>query len=108
MGGESAGCAPTHPRLNPLSEFAALSYVWGGVGENHGLVNNSLPADVPLVIDDAMEATRRLGYRYLWIDRYCTPQDNHGDKHIQIQKMNAVYGSATVTVIAAGGDDPAY
>ena len=95
-------------RLPPSAEFTALSYVWGGVGGNCALAEFRLPSDIPLLIDDAIEVTRRLSYRYLWVDRYCIPQDNDSDKHTQIQRMNLIYGSAAVTIIAAAGDDPRY
>jgi len=94
--------------LAPSTEFTALSYVWGSVKDDCALVNSCLPAKVPLLIDDAIHVTQKLGYQHLWIDRYCIPQDSDSDKHAQIQKMNLIYGSAAVTIIAAAGDDPTY
>lgn len=47
-----------------------------------------------------------MGYNYLWVDRYCIPQDNPEAKHHQIRSMDIIYECATVTIIAATADDP--
>ncbi|KAF2996715.1 hypothetical protein E8E13_005741 [Curvularia kusanoi] len=47
-----------------------------------------------------------LGFRYLWVDRYCIPQDDEQEKNHQIRNMNLVYRNSTLTVIAAAGDGP--
>ena len=64
--------------------------------------------DLPLVISDAIEVVKRLGYRYLWIDRYCIPQNDSAVKHIQIKKMDRIYSCSILTIIAAAGDGPEY
>lgn len=89
---------------NPGS-FVALSYVWGNSIRKYDCTTEDgcLPDDVPRVVADAMEVTRELGFKYIWIDRYCIPQDNSKDKHTQIQNMNLVYGSSVVTIVAAAG-----
>lgn len=68
-----------------------------------------LPRNLPRGIENAMEATTEMGFRYLWIDRYCIRQDDDSAaKHAQIQNMNLVYGSSALTIIAAAGLDPSY
>lgn len=47
-----------------------------------------------------------LGYRYLWIDRYCIEQTDCPARHLQIQQMGNTYSSASVTIIAAAGSNP--
>lgn len=95
-------------------DYVTLSYVWGQAGEagfnepvmrEYGL---TLPDDLPLVISDAIEVVKRLGYRYLWIDRYCIPQNDSAVKHIQIKKMDRIYSCSILTIIAAAGDGPEY
>ncbi|EGO57012.1 hypothetical protein NEUTE1DRAFT_130771 [Neurospora tetrasperma FGSC 2508] len=95
-------------------EYVTLSYVWGQAGEAgfRGPVLRedalTLPDDLPLVISDAIEVVKRLGYRYLWIDRYCIPQNDSPVKHIQIGKMDRIYSCSVLTIIAAAGDGPEY
>jgi len=91
------------------SEYLALSYVWGSVSSetSHGS-ESILPELVPQVINDAIEVTRKLHYRYLWVDRYCIPQHNNDEKRAQIQLMGTIYKSAQATIIAAAGADATF
>ncbi|KAG2414911.1 hypothetical protein HFD88_006099 [Aspergillus terreus] len=54
-------------------------------------------------VRDAMELTRLIGMRYLWVDTLCIVQDDPDDKARLIGRMDDVYDNATVTVIAASG-----
>ncbi|CAO2657088.1 Nn.00g058910.m01.CDS01 [Neocucurbitaria sp. VM-36] len=78
----------------PWSErYVALSYVWGP------------PAgDWPQTILDAVEVTKRLGERYLWVDRTCIDQSNLEEKKFLISKMDAIYEGAEFTIVCAAGD----
>jgi hypothetical protein len=95
--------------------YVALSYVWGssvqenvprGVGNT--IDNNQLPQSLPTVITDAVKVTKDLGFRYLWIDKFCIDQDDPGTKHDQIKQMGLVYENAELTIIAAAGLDENY
>jgi hypothetical protein len=48
-----------------------------------------------------------LDISYLWVDRYCIPQED-GHKKNLISKIGLIYSQATLTVIAAAGIDPSY
>jgi hypothetical protein len=88
------------------SRFAALSYCWGPGKASQGKFSK-LPNVVPLVIEDALDAARRLAIPYLWVDRYCIAQHKDSPiKPIQLQNMHKVYGSAYVTIVAGYGDRP--
>ena len=97
----------------PDSSYIALSYVWGQ-GQSPivtrpqqpgGKTESSIlfPDTIPSVITDAMTVTVKLGWQYLWVDRYCIDQ-NDEVKHTQINQMDRVYSSAVITLIAAAGD----
>jgi len=88
--------------------FATLSYLWGDGEANCSLVDGSLPGDVPKVISDAILATLSMGFEYLWVDRYCIPQDHTKQRDHQIRNMNIIYGASDLTIIAAAGEDPSY
>jgi hypothetical protein len=80
--------------VRPWAErYVALSYVWGPPS-----------GDWPQTILDAVEVTKRLGEKYLWVDRLCIDQSNAQEKQFLISKMDAIYEGAEFTIIAASGD----
>lgn len=97
----------------PGCTYVALSYVWGpqpcdkdiGYHPPQSQTVNSLPESIPIVVQDAIIATQRLGWRYLWVDRYCIDQDDVENKHDQIRAMDRIYARAVVTLVAAAGSD---
>lgn len=97
-------------------QWLALSYVWGSNhqtaatdGENNGFRPGAhLPADAAATIRDAITVTKRLGYRYLWVDEYCIDQSSEIHKRSQIKKMDRIYQGAILTIVAAAGNDKAY
>lgn len=92
-------------------QYLALSYVWGNPltsqavqalsvkGQSVRLIENA-----PQTIEDAITVTKRLGYNFLWIDRYCIPQHNHAEKKDQIDQMASIYSYAIATICATGED----
>ncbi|ORY17831.1 heterokaryon incompatibility protein-domain-containing protein [Clohesyomyces aquaticus] len=87
-------------------QYVALSYVWGQL-PLQGSRSISLN-ELPRTIEDSMQVVCKLGFRYLWVDRYCIDQDDASDKHAQIQQMGHIYSSAQLTLVAAAGSDPTY
>ncbi|EGZ67807.1 HET-domain-containing protein [Neurospora tetrasperma FGSC 2509] len=103
---------------NQVANYVTLSYLWGTAEATDGPVVQSinrdggnglaLPTQIPLVISDAIRVVKQLGYRYLWVDRYCIPQEDAAVKHTQILNMGRIYSNLTLTIIAAAGDGPEY
>ncbi|CCL99283.1 uncharacterized protein FIBRA_01299 [Fibroporia radiculosa] len=97
----------------PACRYIALSYLWGGVGEEYQTTQaniseraspNSLDTcPLPVTITDSILLTRELGERYLWVDALCIIQDSAEDKALQIEVMELIYGSSFLTIFAAGG-----
>ena len=88
-------------------KYLAMSYVWGTAPSKELKAGESLLAgSTPILIRDALSATKRMGYRYLWIDRYCIPQEEGKERHSQIQQMDLVYSKAQATIIAISSPDP--
>ena len=83
-------------------EYLALSYVWGKVTKKNFSVG-ALVKGVPTTIEDAMEVTRQLGKRYLWVDSICIDQVNVTHKAEQIKLMSAIYRAAYATIVALSG-----
>ncbi|KAK0708477.1 heterokaryon incompatibility protein-domain-containing protein, partial [Lasiosphaeris hirsuta] len=81
--------------------YVALSYVWGNPAD-------STNSGFSCVVEDSMIVCKALGYRYLWVDQDCNDQGNPNVLEKQVNAMDAVYGNAHLTIIAAAGEDSAY
>lgn len=88
--------------LPPDASYVCLSYVWGPTKD----VPVNRTGSLPKTIEDAMYVTKKLGFDYLWVDRYCIDQCNHEEKHHMIRNMDQIYLNADFTIIAAEGDGP--
>ncbi|KAF2732088.1 HET-domain-containing protein [Polyplosphaeria fusca] len=90
-------------------EYVTLSYVWG-LNNSKTPVQKALPEVLPATIEDAVTACNSLGFRYLWIDRYCVPQnDDEADRELKqmlIQNMGLIYENSALTLIAVAGENP--
>ncbi|KAK5989100.1 hypothetical protein PT974_10598 [Cladobotryum mycophilum] len=55
-----------------------------------------------LLIDaqDAMQVTKHLGKRFLWVDTLCIVQDDESHRIKQLRHMDAIYKSAYITIVA--------
>ncbi|GKT49806.1 uncharacterized protein ColSpa_09987 [Colletotrichum spaethianum] len=102
-----------------IPDFVALSYVWGKRGVvNFTLTTNNMDElmrpggllenipKMPKTIQDAIELTKAVGHRYLWIDSLCIIQEgNSEDKGVQLNLMDAIYRRASFTIVSANGED---
>ncbi|KAI1423231.1 heterokaryon incompatibility protein-domain-containing protein [Xylaria sp. FL1777] len=91
-------------------EYVALSYIWGRSSDASPIIKefSDLPDLLPRVIEDAILVTLSLGYRFIWVDRYCIDQHDASKKHEQIMHMDSIYQYAALTIIAAAGTDETY
>lgn len=99
--------------LEPDQTYLALSYVWGEPKINELESSLTMRAsetslEFPQTVADAVKLTLKLGYSYLWVDRFCIPSDDDAERDIQIAQMDRIYAGAEATIIAAAGDDPHY
>lgn len=103
-----------------LCKYITLSYVWGdpamykacqATRDNSEALQTpgSLKAvSMPATLLDAIVACRALGYRYLWIDALCIPQDDPVKKAEQINRMDRIYRCAELCIVAAAGSDASH
>jgi hypothetical protein len=89
--------------LPPHAQYVTLSYVWGSQSEDLGV-----PPHFPPTIQDSVKVCLALEYRYLWVDRYCIPQAHSEERNKQIQRMDEIYQSSVLTIVAAAGRTPLY
>jgi hypothetical protein len=92
--------------------YIALSYCWGHAQtfflttENLDSLQVSIKlGDLPQTLQDAVYVTKRLGFRYLWIDALCILQDSEADKADQISRMQDIFRNATITISAERASD---
>ena len=96
--------------------YLTLSYVKGNVEmfellqsnkhklmRSHGLLK-FFRRDLPKTLRDAINVTRGLEERYLWIDSLCIEQDNDLDKRKQIDMIDRIFGNSVLTIVAADGE----
>jgi len=90
----------------PDLEYVTLSYVWGQGSVDLPPVLQKLPDDTPKVVSDSILVVLGLGFRYLWIDRYCIPQHDEVEKAWLVTQMGKVYAASAFTIVAVAGDGP--
>ncbi|KAH8901357.1 HET-domain-containing protein [Thozetella sp. PMI_491] len=110
------------PRLYTPSDesarekYVALSYCWGLANKfvltsaNLQQFQQGFSVDyLPRTLRDAVELTRDLGLRYLWIDALCILQGTDDkackDWVVEFPRMGEYYGNAYFTIAAAGAQD---
>ncbi|KAF5005499.1 hypothetical protein FDECE_8077 [Fusarium decemcellulare] len=88
--------------------YVALSYCWGKakvattVTGNYQSMKRGITVSIlPRTIQDAIKVTRKLKYRYLWLDAICIIQDSVSDWEAESAKMASVYRDAILTISAA-------
>jgi hypothetical protein len=52
-------------------------------------------------IQDAVQVTKAMGTRYLWVDALCILQDSPSDKASEIGKIGSIYKNCTYTIAAS-------
>ncbi|PSN60044.1 HET-domain-containing protein [Corynespora cassiicola Philippines] len=100
-------CNTRHVIPAPSAEYITLSYVWGSAAqanEKGDSGSTKLPEVLPSTIEDALAVVLKLGYRYLWIDRYCITTEE--DLIHEIGRMDLIYGNSALTIIDAAGENP--
>ncbi len=61
--------------------------------------------DLPLLVQDAVNITRRPGYRYLWIDSLCIIQDSREDWLAESVNMGNIFKNSAMTLAAEASSD---
>jgi heterokaryon incompatibility protein (HET) len=85
--------------------YAALSYEWGKQVSVVSL-STKLPNTLPNTIEDAIAVVQKLGFRFLWVDRFYINQNDAQEVLHQVAQMDIIYRHVEFTIIAACGSDP--
>ncbi|EGO51520.1 hypothetical protein NEUTE1DRAFT_132434 [Neurospora tetrasperma FGSC 2508] len=94
--------------------YLTLSHCWGPPEKRPATttraslvanMNRILFSSLPKTFQDAVEITRRLGQRYLWIDSLCIIQDDEADWAHEASLMAKVYTHSYCTLAALSSSD---
>jgi hypothetical protein len=107
---------PSNPRIfvteGAKGQWLALSHCWGksvplrATKDTLIMLQKDVAMDsLPMSFRDAIVITRRLGYRYLWIDSLCIIQDSPADWAIESGRMAYVYSNSVLTIAADAASD---
>jgi hypothetical protein len=95
-----------------FEEYMTLSHCWGAVVPKKLTKDNYLSmlegialSDLPATFLEAVQLTRRLGVRYLWIDSLCIIQDSSEDWGTESVRMFEIYRNSYLNIGAAGALD---
>lgn len=108
-------CSLPEPSEGDKSLYVALSYVWGRpTGQDHrtlraNVSQRTYPGGIeertlPKTIRQAIQLTRDLGLRYIWIDSLCIVQDSYSSFKLNAEMMDLIYRNAHLTICAADGE----
>jgi hypothetical protein len=100
---ETSKVVSGHQLAEGYVKYVALSYVKGDKTTEPLCEDSALPKTLPRLFQDAISFTKSMGYRYLWVDRYCfTSLEPSQQKH-QIDDVGEIFARAAVTFIVASG-----
>ena len=97
-------------QIDADAKYIALSHPWGDRKEAHFCTtrksiethkNGIAVQALPSMFQDAVELTRALGIRYLWIDSLCIIQGKDGDFDDEAGRMETVFSTAHCVIAAS-------
>ncbi|KAI0408850.1 heterokaryon incompatibility protein-domain-containing protein [Xylaria palmicola] len=94
-------------------KYLTLSHCWGKIPmplvatrDNLESLLTNIPYDrLTKTFQDAITATQRLGFEYIWIDSLCILQGDEQDWLLEASRMADVYSGCTINLVAADGPD---
>ncbi|CZR65523.1 uncharacterized protein PAC_15423 [Phialocephala subalpina] len=96
----------------PTLKYTTLSHCWGNntptrlLVSNYSVFKERIALDnLPKTFQEAIEVTRKLGLRFLWIDSLCIVQDSSLDWVKESGRMHLVYRNSYLTIAAAAAID---
>lgn len=102
------------PAEGQRDPYVALSYCWGPTNAGSTQLSKGEPKDMFRPTDynemrrahrEAIDITRALEFRYLWVDALCIIQGSAEDWETESKKMSSVYGNAALTIVAGRSND---
>ncbi|KAF1930131.1 HET-domain-containing protein [Didymella exigua CBS 183.55] len=111
--GISGGIRLVEGQGKPDVEYVALSHCWGNMPFNRfdllskcdtfniDSLRDGIQIDLlPKLYQDAIELTRAIGKRYIWIDSLCIIQDSKEDWASECERMSDIYSNCYMVISA--------
>ncbi|ORX96586.1 heterokaryon incompatibility protein-domain-containing protein, partial [Clohesyomyces aquaticus] len=107
-------CVPDVPSWSPDDRYITLSHRWGSnssqvtklVTENLDAFQHKIPTrEIPQTFKDAINITRLLGVRYLWIDSLCIIQNDEKDWAGEAGRMSMLYTNTYLNISATSAEN---
>ncbi|KAJ4189080.1 hypothetical protein NW767_011731 [Fusarium falciforme] len=97
-------CALLHFELSEVTEYTALSYVWGDENNSCAIYIGDDYLPITANLEDALRHIRRRDQPvWIWVDALCIDQAHTEERNHQVQQMRQIYESAAQTVVYLGG-----
>ncbi|KAK0100834.1 hypothetical protein ONS95_007281 [Cadophora gregata] len=113
VGNNNSPTVSLHVSTGELGEWLTLSHCWGNARIRLTTTANLMSrtgsfaySRLPKSFRDAIFITRKLGYRYIWIDCLCIVQDCDEDWQRESVKMAEIYANSVLTLSADAATDP--
>ena len=111
--GNESGVEPKLIEMNGTNgHYVALSHCWGESRPStprsdtyHERVRSIPMLTLPNTFKDAVSVTRRLGFRFLWIDCLCVIQNDPDDWTKACSVMDRIYENPAFTIAALAASD---
>ena len=94
------------------ASYLTLSHCWGGLEQTTLTLDKGVTYQERIAIStlfttvqDAIQVTRRLGVRYLWVDSLCKVQDSRPDWERKSALMDLFYSNSFCTIAAVPAED---
>ncbi|KAN0106778.1 HET domain containing protein [Hyaloscypha variabilis] len=94
--------------LPRYTQYLTLSHCWGGkvftmlTRSNFRQFQTHIPAEsLTKTFREAIVTTRRLGFKYIWIDSLCIVQGDETDWLHEASRMGSVYSNSTLNIAAS-------
>lgn len=95
------------------AQYVTLSHCWGDTSTILTTTKDTIEqrrrnipfSELPRTFQDAVQITRALGLRYLWIDSLCIIQDDKDDWQFESAKMAEIYLGSCLTIAATASVD---
>lgn len=100
-----------HASSDSFVKYTTLSYYWGNAQfrttiDNEETHLQKIPFNLlPRTLQDAIEITRRLGIKYIWIDALCIVQDDSAEWSLEASRMGDIYLGSSLTIVATDAVD---
>ncbi|KAH8590353.1 heterokaryon incompatibility protein-domain-containing protein [Bisporella sp. PMI_857] len=92
-------------KLEKGQDYIVLSHCWGTPPDLKGRQKRKTEGfsydDLPKIFQDAVQVTRELGIKYLWIDALCIVQNDKEEWKKEGKHMENVFASAYCTIAAS-------